>query len=314
VAAAGNSAGGPVSIPANCSGVIAVLALRHAGSKVGFSDLGPQISIAAPGGNCINTDRGTPCLYPILAATNSGTHEPADHGWTDSDNYSVGTSYSSPLVAGVAALMVAQRPELTAQKLRELLQSSARPFPTTGADNGPGDPTPVSQCHAPATGVDQLQCYCNTTYCGAGMMDAGAAVEAAATFTGPMSVLRFGASQPVAGAALTLDGSQSMVAGAGSIASYQWRLVDGGGIVANLSSTTTASVSVTPSAKGHFSVQLTVTDTSGREDSTTMTIAVVEAPADVSSSSSGGGGAASLWWVLGVLTAAVALRHTARRV
>jgi subtilisin family serine protease len=44
VAAAGNSAGGPVGVPANCSGVIGVLALRHAGSKVGFSDLGPQIT------------------------------------------------------------------------------------------------------------------------------------------------------------------------------------------------------------------------------------------------------------------------------
>ena len=41
VAAAGNSAGHAVELPANCPGVIAVAGLRHVGSKVGFSDLGP---------------------------------------------------------------------------------------------------------------------------------------------------------------------------------------------------------------------------------------------------------------------------------
>ena len=55
--------------PANCTGVIAVAGLRHAGSKVGFSDLGPAISIAAPAGNCVNTAAGLPCLYPMLTAT-----------------------------------------------------------------------------------------------------------------------------------------------------------------------------------------------------------------------------------------------------
>jgi serine protease len=209
VAAAGNSAGGPVGAPANCTGVIGVLALRHAGLKVGFSDLGPQIAIAAPGGNCINITNGSPCLYPLLTATNSGLQGPVSSGWTDSYDISVGTSFSSPLVAGVAALMVAQQPLLTAEKLRTLLKSTARAFPTTGADNGPDDNTPVEQCHAPATGVDQLQCYCNTTYCGAGMMDAGAAVNAAAGFAGPIAVVRLNPSLPAAGTAVTLDGSRS---------------------------------------------------------------------------------------------------------
>ena len=72
VAAAGNSTGGPVGSPANCPGVIGVLALRHVGTKVGFSDLGPEIGISAPGGNCINVTAGSACLYPILAATDSG--------------------------------------------------------------------------------------------------------------------------------------------------------------------------------------------------------------------------------------------------
>ena len=121
VAAAGNSAGAPVSTPANCNGVIAVLALRHAGTKVGFSDLGPQIAIAAPGGNCINLDAGEPCLYPILTATNAGIRGPEGSTWTDAFNASVGTSYSSPLVAGVAGLMVSAKPSITPAELLSLI-------------------------------------------------------------------------------------------------------------------------------------------------------------------------------------------------
>jgi serine protease len=37
--------------------VIAVAALRHAGTKVGFSSLGPEVAVSAPGGNCVNTAR-----------------------------------------------------------------------------------------------------------------------------------------------------------------------------------------------------------------------------------------------------------------
>jgi serine protease len=177
VAAAGNSEGQAVGAPGNCRGVISVLALRHVGTKVGFSDLGPQITIAAPGGNCVLEGNTDPCLYPILAATNKGTQRPGGSGWTDSFDYSAGTSFASPLVAGTVGLMFSAAPNLSPAQVRTALRSSARPFPTTGADNG-SDPTPVPQCRAP-DGTSQLQCYCNTSVCGAGMLDAGAAVAAA---------------------------------------------------------------------------------------------------------------------------------------
>jgi serine protease len=177
VAAAGNSDGQSVGAPGNCRGVIAVLALRHAGTKVGFSDLGPEISIAAPGGNCVLEGASDPCLYPILAATNKGTERPGGSGWTDSYDITVGTSFASPLVAGTVGLMFSAAPNLTPGQIRTALRSSARPFPTSGADNG-SDPTPVPMCRAP-DGSSQEQCYCNTSVCGAGMLDAGAAVVAA---------------------------------------------------------------------------------------------------------------------------------------
>ena len=77
--------------------------------------------------------------------------------------------------------MLSAQPTLTPSAVRALLQATARPFPTTGGDNGDG--TAVPQCTAPqfngTTPVDQLQCYCTTATCGAGMLDAGAAVIAA---------------------------------------------------------------------------------------------------------------------------------------
>ena len=177
VAAAGNSTGHAVSTPANCAGVIAVTGLRHAGSKVGFSDLGPEITIAAPGGNCVNITDGSRCLYPILTTANSGVQGPDPGGsiWTDSYNASFGTSFATPIVAGTAALMLSARPTLTPTEVSDALKATARPFPTSGADNGPDDPSPVQQCRAP-DGTDQLQCYCRVGLCGAGMLDAAAAV------------------------------------------------------------------------------------------------------------------------------------------
>jgi serine protease len=186
VASAGNSTGHAVGAPANCAGVIAVTGLRHAGTKVGFADLGPEVSLGAPAGNCVNTAAGTPCLFPILTTTNRGLSAPVSDAaggsiYTDSYNASLGTSFSSPLVAGTAALILSTQPALAPAQVRELLRATARPFPTAGGDNGDG--TPVPQCALPqplgSAQMDQLQCYCTTSTCGAGMLDAGAAVRAA---------------------------------------------------------------------------------------------------------------------------------------
>jgi serine protease len=174
VAAAGNSAGRAASAPANCAGVIGVAGVRHVGSKVGFSDVGSQLSIAAPGGNCVN-ETGA-CLYPILSTTDTGTTTPVGATYTDAFNAGVGTSFSSPQVAGVVALMLSARPGLTPAQIKTALQSSARAFPTGLTDATTG--LPVPQCRAPDN-TDQLECICTTSTCGAGLVDAAAAVAAA---------------------------------------------------------------------------------------------------------------------------------------
>jgi len=181
VAAAGNSSGRAVASPANCSGVIAVTGLRHAGTKVGFSSLGPEVAISAPGGNCVNTAASSACLYPILTATDSGDTVPVGSTYTDSYDTSVGTSFSAPLVAGVAALALSVRPEMTPQEVTQLLRATARPFPAVGSI--PSSSTAL-ECTLPQSNlmgapVDQLECYCTTATCGAGMLDAGAALGGA---------------------------------------------------------------------------------------------------------------------------------------
>ncbi|QPF75924.1 S8 family serine peptidase [Roseateles sp. DAIF2] len=180
VAAAGNTEGLAVGLPGNCPGVITVAGLRHIGSKVGFSSLGSEVTLAAPGGNCVNVDANGnatgPCLYPILSTTNSGSQGPV----ANDERYvgGVGTSFSTPLVSGVVALMLAQQPSLTPSQVANLLRSTVRPFVSSGATAG------IAQCQAPSA-TKQDECYCTTSTCGAGMLDAAAAVAAATPAPAP---------------------------------------------------------------------------------------------------------------------------------
>ena len=308
IASAGNSVGHAVSSPANCSGVIAVAGLRHAGSKVGFSDLGPQISISAPGGNCVNIDPGLPCLYPILTTSNSGLTIPFSNAgggsiYTDSFNASVGTSFSAPLVAGTVALALSVQPLLAPSEVRAILRSTARAFPTSGADNGT-DPTPVTQCFAPnpigQPQVNQQQCYCTTSVCGAGMLDAGAAVQLAAVGVLPRITLT--PPNPLVGQMLTLGGNTSLVGGGRSIAAYQWAIAPGGSVTAFAGRSDAATATIIPSAAGEFSISLTLTDDLGAQATSTSNIVVSAAP-----STGGGGGALGAAWLLLLWCAVAAL-------
>ena len=170
VASAGNE-GGPVGSPANCAGVAAVTGLRHAGTKVGFASLGPQVAVSAPGGNCVNTSGG-PCLFSIDTTYNTGTQAPGSHGYTNQTNVNVGTSFSAPIVSGIAGLMAGANGNLGSEQLiARLREGATTPFPVSA------DPA-VPMCHVPA-GPNDLQtseCNCTTSTCGAGMANAARAL------------------------------------------------------------------------------------------------------------------------------------------
>ncbi len=319
VVAAGNSAGLAVGMPGNCPGVITVTALRHVGTKVGFSSVGTEVTIAAPGGNCINVGVGQPCLYPMISTTNSGAQGPVanDNAYTGS-GASVGTSFSAPVVSGIVALMASVRPSLTPSEITTLLKRTARPFVTSGGGSS-DDPTPP-QCKAP-TATEQLECYCTTLTCGAGMVDAAAALVAVQALNGAtVSIAATPATGLKAGDTVSLASTITGLGAGRNIASYAWSVVDGGGIVSGAASGgSTATASFVPSGAGSFTARVLMTDDLGFTYAQQLTVSVAAAASTGSPSSSGGGGgggggAASAGWLLMILLAALALpRGSVRR-
>lgn len=309
VAAAGNGVGMAVGSPANCPGVVGVGGLRHVGSKVGFSDLGPEVALSAPGGNCVNIDLGEPCLYPILAGTNSGSQAPDAGGstWTDSFDITVGTSFATPLVSAAAALVRLHRPALVPAEVRQVLQLSARPFPQEGADNGPDDPTPVPACLPPGS-MEQLQCYCpnpavdGLSLCGSGMLDVPAALDASA---GAFARIAVAPSIAVVGQPLRLDASASLPSVGGTVVGHAWTIVDGGSGAARFDGSTDGAVAdLVPTRAGTVVVALTLADDRGAQTSAQLELAV--APA---SEGGRGGGALGAGWLIGLGVAVFALRR-----
>lgn len=309
VIAAGNGNGRAVQPPGNCPGVITVAGVRHIGTKVGYSNVGTEVSLAAPAGNCVNVTANSPCLYPMVSTANAGLTTPGADTYTDGVNYAVGTSFSVPLVAGTAALMLSANPNLNPAQVKAILTNTARVFPFRGApaDDATGA---VAACHAPNS-ADQGQCYCTTSTCGAGMLDASWAVYSAAN-SAPLPAIS--ASNTVPGGTLTLSGTGGSVAGGRSVVLRQWTLLDGGGIVTSFTGGSTSgsgdTITLTPSAEGQFSVRLIVTDSAGVQGVREQTITVATPPPP----SEGGGGAVSATWLAGLALAVLLVSRSQRRV
>jgi serine protease len=299
---AGNDEGLQVGVPGNCQGAFTVAALRHVGDKVGFSNIGPEVDISAPGGNCVNGEDEA-CLYPILTTSDTGLTSPVSPTYTTSFlTPSLGTSFSAPMVSATAALMLSVAPALTTAQVRQILQRTATPFPTTGGTPG----TPV--CHAPDADHPQEECYCTTTTCGAGMLNARAAVSAAALLATPQAIIvnEFGTVD--VGSSIALSGAASTASAGETITNYVWELTVGASTVATLNTSTGSSVTLTGVAPGAATVQLTITDSSGAVSTTTAEVTVNAPPGD-----DDGGGAANPLWLLGLAAAGLWLAPRRRR-
>lgn len=143
--AAGND-GSTVDSPANCPGAFGVAALDQEGLKANYSNFGSTIQLSAPGGDA---------AFPIWSASNSGTAGPVSNTY----NSKIGTSFSSPMVAGAASLYWSLNPSASVSTVENLLKTTARPF--ISLNNRP-------TCTGDALGVE---CNCTTALCGAGMLD-----------------------------------------------------------------------------------------------------------------------------------------------
>jgi len=126
--------------PGNCGGVITVAAHNAEGGPTSYTNFGKRIDLSAPGGDLPVTDL-------ILSLANDGETVPQEPSYTRA----AGTSFSAPLVSGTAALILGRDPLLTAGRVLDYLTGTARNFP--------------------------FGSLCNTSgLCGAGMLDAGAAL------------------------------------------------------------------------------------------------------------------------------------------
>jgi serine protease len=252
VASAGNESG-PVDIPGNCPGVLAVAGLRNVGTKVGYSSLGPEVGIGAPAGNCVTTIAGAPCLRSIDTTVNEGATAPGANGYTDQTNSNLGTSFSAPIVSGIAALMRAANANLTPAQLIARLKASATPYPQ------PVTTPPTPQCSNSST--SSVECACTTTTCGAGMVNAFSALKAALK---PIAAVKLPAG--FTSGSGSFDAGGSAAACDATIASYAWT---GTPAIRIVSGATNPAVNVM--ATGAGTLTLVVTDSSGNSDTATVT-------------------------------------------
>ena len=110
VAAMGNENTERPSYPASAPGVMAVGSTTSADKRSGFSNFGKHISVSAPGSDILSTIPG-------------GKY----------DTFS-GTSMATPHVAGLAALVKSQFPELKADEIRARIEKSADDLGEGGFD------------------------------------------------------------------------------------------------------------------------------------------------------------------------------------
>jgi serine protease len=160
--------------------------------------------------------------------------------------------------------MHAVNAKLGTLELIERLQQSATPFPA----NPNTGTTPT--CHVPTApnDIQDEECYCTTSTCGAGLLNANGAVNQAVR---PVTSIQLPA-VIAPGQNVALDASASAASCDRSIVSYEWSVVSASGAQPALSSTNQPTTTVQAPASGEFVVRVTITDNTGAQDSADVTV------------------------------------------
>ena len=136
IASAGNEAAG-VGYPARFEGAIAIGATTIDNGLAEYSNVGPQVSVTAPGGDLseqqlkdlfILSASNFEAVVPQLATLVITPYPGAGYGWFS------GTSSAAPFVSGVAALILSANPDLTPLQVRQILEQTATDLGQEGED------------------------------------------------------------------------------------------------------------------------------------------------------------------------------------
>ena len=165
VTAAGNSGfQASSSYPGNCYPTINVGATGVTGDLASYSNFGSGVDFSAPGGDSdLSSSAVAGSDGMILSTWNTGTKGAgaADYGLEE------GTSMAAPVVSGVVALIYSVRPDLSSEDVYEVLKATVQSF------------KPGTQCALTAANYGSQT---KISHCGAGIVDAGAAVRYARTY------------------------------------------------------------------------------------------------------------------------------------
>ncbi|MCE9577647.1 MAG: S8 family serine peptidase [Deltaproteobacteria bacterium] len=196
VVSAGNQSDSGPHFPADCDGVISVAAIRREGTIAQYSNRGGGVTLAAPGGAGIVGNHGTDTMYGAFPASVRCRRHPEDaFGYDPNDpylgdngvmstwvsytpiqnasdygtaqdpgdycaRYLSGTSMAAPHVTGTVGLMKSVNGNLTPEQMKDILVRTAQT----------NTPCPVGTC-------------------GAGLLDAAAAVKFAPQYGVPTAAI-----------------------------------------------------------------------------------------------------------------------------
>lgn len=132
VGAVGNEGAAGPRVPSSCSGVLGVGAVDRTLERAWYSNFGPDVDLAAPGGDT-RTDRDGDG-YPDGVLSTRIDPATGDYGY----GFLSGTSMAAPHVSGVAALCLAANPSLTVGELEHVLLSTAADLGPPGRDDAYG--------------------------------------------------------------------------------------------------------------------------------------------------------------------------------
>lgn len=228
-ASAGNANTSTQNYPGAYTNVYCVAAVNPSNIKSSYSNYGTWVDICAPGDNILSTVPYTPTATPVYITKN-------------------GTSMATPLVAGLAALMLSKSPYMTRTDVLNCISSTAVNIYTIGGNSG----------------------FVSGSQLGAGRIEAFAAMNCAATYSALPPVANFYAFLPS-----TCPNTSIPFIDSSLYSPTSWSWVFQGGTPAT---STSSNPSVQWSTAGTYSVSLTVTNANGNNTKTKLSYVTVSGP------------------------------------